>query len=415
MTDTTNAANSSPITAECAANMPNEWAPKRIWLQRGVGEGGSHTWCEDSQEPEHEEASYIREDFAGTLSTDYLSGHQDGLDWAALVVEYTDPRTGDWMYDDPHDLAKAIRKGPDMSVYQSAPSAPQQGGDGLRRDQEAAYNSIDRFLRNNLCDEDYAQYSAELYSLLAAPRQPGEMGAGDDTQVVLRWIMSQAESAKEPCGDDPESAAAVRNAKLAAIANAAAQALGLVRGPSYADAEAQCNPNDICAGCRCKYSMAASAQQDEREAKPLTRFVTYLNEHCIGQTITEESLTDWMLDVMDNTPREEPKHPQKSKGLFASSAQQVQADAGAVAKPVAFWNPAVDHDSAAFSYGQGGGYDVPLYTCSPNSERDAARWRMHVKILTRKYGAISVREEIDAIDHARAAMSREQSQGGEHG
>lgn len=31
-------------------------------------------------------------------------------------------------------------------------------------------------------------------------------------------------------------------------------------------------------------------------------------------------------------------------------------------KPVAFWNPAVDHDSAAFSYGQGGGYDVPLYT-----------------------------------------------------
>ena len=304
-----------------------------------------------------------------------------------------------------------------MSVYQSAPSAPQQGGDGLRRDQEAAYNSIDRFLRNNLCDEDYAQYSAELYSLLAAPRQPGAMGAGDDTQVVLRWIMSQAESAKEPCGDDPESAAAVRNAKLAAIANAAAQALGLVRGPSYADAEAQCNPNDICAGCRCKYSMAASAQQDEREAKPLTRFVTYLNEHCIGQTITEESLTDWMLDVMDNTPREEPKHPQKSKGLFASSAQQVQADAGAVAKPVAFWNPAVDHDSAAFSYGQGGGYDVPLYTCSPNSERDAARWRMHVKILTRKYGAISVREEIDAIDHARAAMSREQSQekGGERG
>lgn len=31
-------------------------------------------------------------------------------------------------------------------------------------------------------------------------------------------------------------------------------------------------------------------------------------------------------------------------------------------KPVAFWNPAVDHDSAAFSYGHGGGYSVPLYT-----------------------------------------------------
>lgn len=395
MTDTTNAANSSPITAECAGNMPNEWAPKRIWLQRGVGEGGSHTWCEDSQEPEHEEASYIREDFAGTLSTDYLSGHQDGLDWAALVVEYTDPRTGDWMYDDPHDLAKAIRKGPDMSVYQSAPSAPQQGGDGLRRDQEAAYNSIDRFLRNNLCDEDYAQYSAELYSLLAAPRQPGEMGAGDDTQVVLRWIMSQAESAKEPCGDDPESAAAVRNAKLAAIANAAAQALGLVRGPSYADAEAQCNPNDICAGCRCKYSMAASAQQDEREAKPLTRFVTYLNEHCIGQTITEESLTDWMLDVMDNTPREEPKHPQKSKGLFASSAQQVQADAGAV------------DDATRFTF------MVAALVADLNGEKLAPQHEAMRGCLEEiPDGTITVDHVRAAID---AAMSREQSQGGEHG
>lgn len=39
-------------------------------------------------------------------------------------------------------------------------------------------------------------------------------------------------------------------------------------------------------------------------------------------------------------------------GMVADSAQ---------AKPVAFWNPAIDHDSAAFSYGQGGGYDVPLY------------------------------------------------------
>lgn len=70
-----------------------------------------------------------------------------------------------------------------------------------------------------------------------------------------------------------------------------------------------------------------SAQQDEREAKPLTQFVTYLNERCIGQTITEEALTDWLLDVMDNTQREKPENWQESKGLFASSVQQVQADA----------------------------------------------------------------------------------------
>lgn len=59
--------------------------------------------------------------------------------------------------------------------------------------------------------------------------------AQDDAKDdILRWIMREAEAAKEPCGDNPESATAVRNAKLAAISGAAAQALGLVRGPSYA-------------------------------------------------------------------------------------------------------------------------------------------------------------------------------------
>ncbi len=171
---TTNAANSSPITAGDAVNTPNEWAPKRIWLQREAGEGASHTWCEDSQAPEHEEASYIREDFTGTLSADYLSGHQDGLDWAALVVEYTDPRTGDWMYDDPHDLAKAIRKGPDMSAYQSAPTVPQQAGDVLTAMRERLFADIAALM-------DYTPSNpvvAEIRASLAAPRQPGEMGTG---------------------------------------------------------------------------------------------------------------------------------------------------------------------------------------------------------------------------------------------
>lgn len=49
---------------------------------------------------------------------------------------------------------------------QSADASNAATGKGLRRDQEAAYDSIDRFLRNNLCDEDYAQYSADLDRLL---------------------------------------------------------------------------------------------------------------------------------------------------------------------------------------------------------------------------------------------------------
>lgn len=38
-----------------------DWAPARIWLQRGVGDDGSHTWCSDSQ-GEHEQAEYVRVD-----------------------------------------------------------------------------------------------------------------------------------------------------------------------------------------------------------------------------------------------------------------------------------------------------------------------------------------------------------------
>ncbi|EHK65953.1 hypothetical protein [Achromobacter arsenitoxydans] len=66
----------------------------------------------------------------------------------------------------------------------------------------------------------------------AAPSAPGDT-QDEQTESILWWIMRQAQEAKEPCGDDPESLAAVRNAKLASIGGAAAQALGLVRGPDY--------------------------------------------------------------------------------------------------------------------------------------------------------------------------------------
>jgi hypothetical protein len=48
------------------------------------------------------------------LPLDYLQGQKDGLEWAAQMAEANHPETGDWLYDDPVELAKAIRKGPDM-------------------------------------------------------------------------------------------------------------------------------------------------------------------------------------------------------------------------------------------------------------------------------------------------------------
>lgn len=54
------------------------------------------------------------------MPLDYLQGHKDGLEWAARLAEANHPETGDWLYDDPIELAKAIRKGPDMPPAQPA-------------------------------------------------------------------------------------------------------------------------------------------------------------------------------------------------------------------------------------------------------------------------------------------------------
>ena len=52
------------------------------------------------------------------MPLDYLQGHKDGLEFASQLAEANHPETGDWLYDDPIELAKAIRKGPDMPPVQ---------------------------------------------------------------------------------------------------------------------------------------------------------------------------------------------------------------------------------------------------------------------------------------------------------
>lgn len=59
------------------------------------------------------------------LALYYLQGQKDGLEWAAQLAEANHPLTGDWLYDDPLELAKAIRKGPDMPGFAgSSPVIP---------------------------------------------------------------------------------------------------------------------------------------------------------------------------------------------------------------------------------------------------------------------------------------------------
>ena len=64
------------------------------------------------------------------FSLDYLQGHKDGLEWAAQLAEANHPQTGDWLYDDPIELAMAIRKGPDMPTVQDGNSPVATDGNG---------------------------------------------------------------------------------------------------------------------------------------------------------------------------------------------------------------------------------------------------------------------------------------------
>ncbi|UCR79954.1 DUF551 domain-containing protein [Escherichia coli] len=61
------------------------------------------------------------------LPLDYLQGQKDGLEWAAQLAEANHPQTGDWLYDDPLELAKAIRKGPDMPEFDGPTPVTQDG------------------------------------------------------------------------------------------------------------------------------------------------------------------------------------------------------------------------------------------------------------------------------------------------
>lgn len=61
------------------------------------------------------------------LALYYLQGQKDGFEWAAQLAEANHPLTGDWLYDDPLELAKAIRKGPDMPEFAGSSPVTQDG------------------------------------------------------------------------------------------------------------------------------------------------------------------------------------------------------------------------------------------------------------------------------------------------
>ena len=133
------------------------------------------------------------------MPLDYLQGHKDGLEWAARLAEANHPDTGDWLYDDPIELAKAIRKGPDMPpAQQVADSEPVaeitedlgrlfvkihypttlKAGDKLYRHAQPAPAVPDGLIK-----------AVEFYEQVKRENPPVETGAWED---AVDWVLTEA-------------------------------------------------------------------------------------------------------------------------------------------------------------------------------------------------------------------------------
>ncbi|EPL2267205.1 TPA: hypothetical protein ACS3EN_001190 [Klebsiella pneumoniae] len=112
------------------------------------------------------------------LPLDYLQGRKDGLEWAARLAEANHPDTGDWLYDDPIELAKAIRKGPDMPPVQPAPVVPEEWtiADAVKFCKETGRQDAGAAMD--------AWNACRAAMLAAAPQLPGS----DPATVPGKWI-----------------------------------------------------------------------------------------------------------------------------------------------------------------------------------------------------------------------------------
>ncbi|EGO7251452.1 DUF551 domain-containing protein [Salmonella enterica] len=132
------------------------------------------------------------------LALYYLQGQKDGLEWAAQLAEANHPLTGDWLYDDPLELAKAIRKGPDMPGFAgSSPVTPDSWISCSKRTPENIPGSCKEYLvfdaLNNKVHHDYwvvpdgdsapvasfwNHYGAHVTHWMPLPEPPQEVNRG---------------------------------------------------------------------------------------------------------------------------------------------------------------------------------------------------------------------------------------------
>lgn len=116
------------------------------------------------------------------LPLDYLQGQKDGLEWAAQLAEANHPQTGDWLYDDPIELARAIRKGPDMPEFKSV---------SVDED-DNFYSWFGRFWYENYQKNNYTTSAKQMLGTMAefayrAGRESAAL-AGNSPVIPGTWI-----------------------------------------------------------------------------------------------------------------------------------------------------------------------------------------------------------------------------------
>ncbi|STK98570.1 Eaa protein [Escherichia coli] len=116
------------------------------------------------------------------LPLDYLQGHKDGLEWAAQQAEANHPQTGDWLYDDPIELARAIRKGPDIPEFKSV---------SVDED-DNFYSWFGRFWYENYQKNNYTTSAKQMLGTMAefayrAGRESAAL-AGNSPVIPDGWI-----------------------------------------------------------------------------------------------------------------------------------------------------------------------------------------------------------------------------------
>lgn len=144
------------------------------------------------------------------MPLDYLQGHKDGLEWAARLAEANHPDTGDWLYDDPIELAKAIRKGQDMPPAQPVADIEpvivvgDDGGDAL------SYRRLIQSFEPGTKLYRHAQPAPEYPDTLPCPvlLEPGlRFGKGIKTSTMLAALARRAVYESDMAALSPEERA----------------------------------------------------------------------------------------------------------------------------------------------------------------------------------------------------------------